>query len=159
MIDTIKNMPDVKIKIIDQGSIIETTSTNIGKEKKIIIFGVPGAFTSTCSNKHLPSYINLANDLKKKGIDAIYCLAVNDPAVMSTWQSQYPEGSKIIMIADGNADLTKTLELEKDYTASFMGLRSKRFALISDNNKISMLNVEKAGEYKISSAEHILNQI
>ena len=159
MIDTIKNMPEVKIKIVNGGNISDSTSTFIGQNKKIIVFGVPGAFTSTCSNKHFPSYINLHEDLKIKGISSIYCLSVNDPSVMKAWQAQYPEGSKIIMIADGNADLTKSLELDKDYSSSFMGLRSKRFSLISDNNKISMLNVEKAGEYKISSAEHILNQI
>ena len=159
MIDTIKNMPEVKIKIVNGGNISDSTSTFIGQNKKIIVFGVPGAFTSTCSNKHFPSYINLHEDLKIKGISSIYCLSVNDPSVMKAWQAQYPEGSKIIMIADVNADLTKSLELDKDYSSSFMGLRSKRFSLISDNNKISMLNVEKAGEYKISSAEHILNQI
>ena len=159
MIDTIKNMPDVKIKIIDRGEIKETSSIGIGDRKKIIIFGVPGAFTSTCSLKHLPGYIMLAEDLRRKSIDSIYCLSVNDPSVMKAWQSQYPEGNKIIMIDDGNADLTRALELDQDYSSSFMGVRSKRFALMSDNNRISILNVEEPGKFHVSAAENILSQI
>jgi len=159
MIDTIKNMPDVKIKIIDRGEIKETSSIGIGDRKKIIIFGVPGAFTSTCSLKHLPGYIMLADDLRRKSIDSIYCLSVNDPSVMKACQSQYPEGNKIIMIADGNADLTRALELDQDYSSSFMGVRSKRFALMSDNNRISILNVEEPGKFHVSAAENILSQI
>ena len=159
MIDTIKNMPDVKIIIIDRGEINETSSKRIGDRKKIIIFGVPGAFTSTCSIKHLPGYIDRADDLKSKGIDSIYCLSVNDPSVMKAWQSQYPEGNKIIMIADGNADLTRALELDQDYSSSFMGVRSKRFALMVDNNRINILNVEELGKLDVSTAENILGQI
>ena len=94
MIDTIKNIPDVKIKIVKQGKIVDSSSQTIGSEKKIIIFGVPGAFTSTCSNKHLPSYINHADQLKKKGISDIYCLAVNDPFVMQAWQEQNDKDKK-----------------------------------------------------------------
>ena len=159
MIDTIKNMPEVRIKIIDGGEIKETSSIVIGDRKKIIIFGVPGAFTSTCSVKHLPGYIKLADDLRDKGIDSIYCLSVNDPAVMKAWQCQYQEGKKIIMIADGNADLTRALELDQDYSSSFMGVRSKRFALIADNNRISILNIEELGKLHVSTAENILSQI
>ena len=159
MIDVIKNMPEIKIKIVEDGKIFDTSSTEIGKNKRIIIFGVPGAFTSTCSKKHLPGYIDMAITLKSKGIESIYCLAVNDPYVMQAWQSQYEEGRKINMIADGNSDLTKSLELDKDYSSSFMGIRSKRFSLLADNNKINVLNIEKPGEFKISSAEYIINQI
>ena len=138
MIDVIKNMPEIKIKIVEDGKISDTSSTEIGKNKRIIIFGVPGAFTSTCSEKHLPGYIDMAITLKSKGIESIYCLAVNDPYVMQAWQSQYEEGRKINMIADGNSDLTKSLELDKDYSSSFMGIRSKRFSLLADNNKINV---------------------
>ena len=101
----------------------------------------------------------LAEDLRRKSIDSIYCLSVNDPSVMKAWQSQYPEGNKIIMIADGNADLTRALELDQDYSSSFMGVRSKRFALMSDNNRISILNVEEPGKFHVSAAENILSQI
>ena len=159
MIDTIKKMPDTEIVIIDRGKIIKTSSGIISEGKKIIIFGVPGAFTSTCSNKHFPSYINLSKEFKDKGINKIYCLSVNDPSVMKAWQMQYSENNDIIMIADGNADLTKSLELDQDYSKSFMGLRSKRFAMVVENNKIIIINIEQPGEYKISSAEYILNEI
>ena len=159
MIDVVKNMPEIKIKIVEDGKISDSSSTEIGKNKRIIIFGVPGAFTSTCSEKHLPGYIDMAITLKSKGIESIYCLAVNDPYVMQAWQSQYKEGNKVNMIADGNSDLTKSLELDKDYSSSFMGIRSKRFSLLADNNKINVLNIEKPGEFKISSAEYIINQI
>ena len=159
MIDSIKNMPDVKIVVVDHGNIIKTTSGEISQRKKIIIFGVPGAFTSTCSVKHLPSYINLSKQLKDKGIDDIYCLSVNDPAVMQAWQTQYSNGKDILMIADGNADLTKSLELDKDYSKNYMGLRSKRFAMVAEDKKINIMNIEQPGEYKVSAAEYIMNQI
>ena len=159
MIDTIKNMPEVKIRIVEDGEILDSTSIEIGKNKKIIIFGVPGAFTSTCSTKHLPGYIKMVSSFKSKGINSIYCLSVNDPSVMKVWQSQYPGGNKVIMIADGNADLTKSLELDKDYSSSYMGIRSKRFSLMVDNNKINIMNVENSGEYKISAADYMINQI
>ena len=159
MIDTIKNIPDVKIKIVEKGNIIETTSRLICENKKVVIFGVPGAFTSTCSIKHFPSYIENANNFKKKGIDKIFCLSVNDPSVMKAWQSQYSGGDMITMIADGNGDLTKTLELDHDYSSSFMGVRSKRFALVANNNKVILLCVESPKEFKVSSADYILKHI
>ena len=129
MIDTIKNIPDVKIKIVEKGNIIETTSRLICENKKVVIFGVPGAFTSTCSIKHFPSYIENANNFKKKGIDKIFCLSVNDPSVMKAWQSQYSGGDMITMIADGNGDLTKTLE----------SIDSKQISL-KDVNKYKFIN-------------------
>ena len=159
MIDTVKNMPDVKIMIISKGQITQKNSNELSKGKKIVLFGVPGAFTGTCSNKHLPSYINLADKMKKKGIKDIYCMSVNDPSVMKAWQESYENGKKIKMIADGNADLTKALELDKDYSKSYMGVRSKRFALIADNNQIITLNIEEPSQYHVSSAEYIINQI
>ena len=112
-------MPEIKIKIVEDGKISDSSSTEIGKNKRIIIFGVPGAFTSTCSKKHLPGYIDMAITLKSKGIESIYCLAVNDPYVMLAWQSQYKEGNKVNMIADGNSDLTKSLELDNTTSPLF----------------------------------------
>ena len=159
MIDAIKNIPDVRIKVITKGEISETTSRKISDEKKIIIFGVPGAFTSTCSKQHLPSYINLSDKLRDKGLNDIYCLAVNDPYVMKVWQKQYKQGHKVKMIADGNAELTKALELDQDYSSNFMGLRSKRFALIAINSNIISLNIEEPGKYEVSSAEYMINKL
>tara|TARA_Y100001970_G_C14086340_1_gene777532 strand:- start:461 stop:940 length:480 start_codon:yes stop_codon:yes gene_type:complete len=159
MIDAVKNMPNVKLKIINNGVINLSDSRNLSKGKKIIIFGIPGAYTGTCSNEHLPGYIKLSDKFKKKGIDDIYCMSVNDPYVMQAWQLSYKKGNKVIMIADGNGDLTKALELDEDRSNNFMGLRSKRFALIADNNQIITLNVDEQGKYEVSAAEYILNQI
>ena len=159
MIDAVKNMPNVKLKIINNGVINLSDSRNLSKGKKIIIFGLPGAYTGTCSNEHLPGYIKLSDKFKKKGIDDIYCMSVNDPYVMQAWQLSYKKGNKVIMIADGNGDLTKALELDEDRSNNFMGLRSKRFALIADNNQIITLNVDEQGKYEVSAAEYILNQI
>ena len=159
MIDAVKNMPNVKLKIINNGVINLSNSRNLSKRKKIIIFGLPGAYTGTCSNEHFPSYIKLSDKFKKKGINEIYCMSVNDPYVMQAWQLSYKKGNKVIMIADGNGDLTKALELDEDRSDSFMGLRSKRFAMIVDNNQIIALNVDEQGKYKVSAAENILNQV
>ena len=158
MIDVLKNLPDMKIKIIQNGNIIDTKTENISKKRKIIIFGLPGAFTSTCSNKHMPDYISSYDKLINSGIDDVYCLAVNDPAVMKSWQEYYND-KKIIMIADGNADLTKALELDKDYSSSYMGIRSKRFSMLVYDKKIIILNIEESGQYKVSAANYMIKQI
>ena len=158
MIDVLKNLPDIKIRIIKKGIIIDTKINEISKNKKIIIFGVPGAFTSTCSNKHMPDYIRSYNQLKSKGIDDVFCLSVNDPSVMKSWQENYND-KKIILIADGNADLTKALELDKDYSASYMGIRSKRFSMFVRDKKIMILNIEESGQYKVSAPNYIIKQL
>ena len=127
MIDAVKNMPNVKLKIINNGVINLSDSRNLSKGKKIIIFGIPGAYTGTCSNEHLPGYIKLSHKFKKKGIDDIYCMSVNDPYVMQAWQLSYKKGNKVIMIADGNGDLTKALELDEDRSDNFMGFPTVRY--------------------------------
>ena len=129
------------------------------KGKKIVIFGVPGAFTPTCSEKHMPSYIKLHNEFLVKGIDDIYCLSVNDEYVMQAWLLSYTEGDKIVGIADGNGDVSKNLHLLVDKTANYMGMRSSRFAMIIENNNIQELLIEEPGEYKETSAENLLTKI
>ena len=123
------------------------------------MFGVPGAFTPTCSEKHMPSYIKFHKDFIEKGIDDIYCLSVNDDHVMKAWLLSYSEGYKIIGIADGNGDVSKNLDLLVDKTANYMGMRSSRFAMIIKNNIIEDLLIEKPGEYKETSAENLLTKI
>jgi peroxiredoxin len=129
------------------------------KGKKIVMFGVPGAFTPTCSEKHMPSYIKLHNEFLVKGIDDIYCLSVNDEYVMQAWLLSYTEGDKILGIADGNGDVSKNLHLLVDKTANYMGMRSSRFAMIIENNNIQELLIEEPGEYKETSAENLLTKI
>ena len=129
------------------------------KDKKIIMFGVPGAFTPTCSEKHMPSYIKLHNEFVTKGIDDIYCLSVNDEYVMQAWLLSYTEGEKILGIADGNGDISNNLGLLVDKTANYMGTRSTRFAMIIRDNNIDELLIEEPGEYKKTSAENLLTKI
>ena len=154
-----KTIPSIKLPIITNGESLNCVLSEITANKKIIIFGVPGAFTPTCSEKHLPGYINLSDQLKAKGVDDIYCLSVNDIFVMKAWLTSYPKGNSIKGISDGNAYFAKAMQLTLDYSASFMGMRCKRFALIADQNNIIKLFVEEKGQFSISSAEHILNQL
>ena len=153
----IPNIPSVKLPIIVKGKSFTNLLSKITANKKIIIFGVPGSFTPTCSEKHLPGYINLFNKFKNLGIEDIYCLAVNDVFVLKAWLSSFPNGNLINGIADGNGELTKAMDLEMDYSGNFMGIRCKRFALIANNNLVKKIYIEKQGEYLVSSAEYVLN--
>ena len=159
MIDVIKNMPEIKIKIVEDGKIFDTSSTEIGKNKRIIIFGVPGAFTPTCSEQHFPGYIKLYKEIISKGIDDIYCLSVNDKYVMKSWLISYSEENKIIGIADGNAEIVNHFKLISDKTKNHMGIRSERFAMVINNNTVLKLQIESTGELNVSSAENILKNL
>ena len=154
-----KKIPSIKLPIIDNGKSTNYILSEITASKKIIIFGVPGAFTPTCSEKHLPGFINLNNQFKTKGIQDIYCLSVNDAFVMKAWLSLYSKGSLIKGIADGNADFAKAMELCIDYSGGYMGTRCKRFALVAEHNNIVKLFVEEKGQFLISSAEYVLSQL
>ena len=154
-----KLIPSIKVPIIQNGVVSKVILSDELKGKNIIMFGVPGAFTPTCSEKHMPSYIKLHKEFIEKGIDDIYCLSVNDDHVMKAWLLSYTEGDKIIGIADGNGDVSKNLNLLVDKTANYMGMRSSRFAMIIKDNSIEELIIEKPGEYKETSAENLLTKI
>ena len=154
-----KTIPSIKVPIIQKGIVSKVILSDELKDKKIILFGVPGAFTPTCSEKHMPSFIKLHNEFVSKGIDDIYCLSVNDEYVMQAWLLSYTEGEKILGIADGNGDVSKNLGLLVDKTANYMGTRSKRFAMIIRDNNIDELLIEEPGEYKKTSAENLLTKI
>ena len=154
-----KIIPSIKVPIIQKGIVSKAFLSDELKGKNIIMFGVPGAFTPTCSEKHMPSYIKLHKEFVSKGIDDIYCLSVNDDHVMKAWLLSYTEGDKIIGIADGNGDVSKNLNLLVDKTANYMGMRSSRFAMIIKDNSIVELIIEKPGEYKETSAENLLAKI
>tara|TARA_Y100000741_G_scaffold195670_1_gene148726 strand:- start:27 stop:497 length:471 start_codon:yes stop_codon:yes gene_type:complete len=149
-------IPHIKVPIIEKSITSEVILSEELKNKNVIIFGVPGAFTPTCSEKHMPSFIKLHQELISKGIDDIYCLSVNDKFVMNAWLLSYSFGDKIIGIADGNGEISQNLNLIVDKSKNFMGMRSKRFAMIVNNNIIKNIFIEEPGEYKISSAEHLL---
>lgn len=127
--------------------------------RKIAVFAVPGAFTPTCSAKHLPGFVEKADELKAKGIDEIACFSVNDVFVMNAWGESSGAAGKVTMLADGNAAFAKALGLEADFTGFGMGIRSQRFSMIVDNGTVSQLNVEEPGAFNASSAEYMLNQI
>lgn len=136
---------------------VETSALFTGKT--VALFSVPGAFTPTCSAKHLPGFIEKADDLKAKGVDAIYCLAVNDAFVMGAWGAASGAGDKVTLLADGNADFTKALGLELDATGFGMGVRGQRFALIAKDGKVSHLAIEEPGAFSVSSADAVLSAL
>ena len=154
-----KLIPLIKVPIVQKGVISKVILSDELKGKKIIMFGVPGAFTPTCSEKHMPSYIKLHKDFIEKGIDDIYCLSVNDEHVMKAWLLSYTDGDKIIGVSDGNGDVSKNLDLLVDKTANYMGMRSSRFAMIIKDNNIHELLIEEPGEYRETAAENLLTKI
>ncbi|MGB0670038.1 MAG: peroxiredoxin [Rhodospirillales bacterium] len=128
--------------------------------KKVVLFGLPGAFTPTCSAKHVPGYLANAGALKAKGVDAIACISVNDPFVMNAWAKDQGTGDVITMLADGSAFFTKAAGLELDLTERGLGLRSTRFAMIVDNGKVTALEIEpNPGALDVSSAEKMLEKL
>ena len=152
-------LPEIKVPIIKNGLVKIDTLKNEFKNKNIIMFGIPGAFTPTCSEKHLPSYIKLYSSFKEKNIDDIYCLSVNDEHVMRAWLISYSDNHNIHGIADGNAEITTYFNLLSDKSKNYMGTRSNRFAMIIFENTVKLINVEKPGELKVSSAEVMLQEL
>ena len=131
----------------------------ITRGKKIAVFGLPGAFTPTCSAQHVPSYVKHFDALKAKGIDEVWCVSVNDAFVMGAWARDQKAAGKVRMMADGSADFTKKLGLELDLTARGMGLRLQRFSMVMDNGAVTQLNIEAPGKYEVSSAEAMLARL
>jgi peroxiredoxin len=132
---------------------------DLTKGKKIAIFGLPGAFTPTCSAKHVPSYLQNMDQLKAKGVDEVWCFAVNDPFVMGAWSRDQKAGGKIRFMADGSAEYTKKLGLDFDLGARGLGMRCQRFSMVVDDGVVKQLNVEQAGKYEVSGAEKMLEQL
>ena len=150
-------IPEVPLQRIRDG--IETVDTRtLFDGKKVVLFAVPGAFTPTCSEKHLPGFVEHFGDFRAKGVE-VACLSVNDPFVMQAWgrNQNVPEGLE--MLADGNGEFTKALGLEMDASAYGMGTRAKRFALYAEDGVVKQVHVEAPGEYRVSSAEHMLSQL
>jgi peroxiredoxin (alkyl hydroperoxide reductase subunit C) len=124
--------------------------------KKVAIFGVPGAFTPTCSAKHLPGFIEKADDLKAKGIDQIVCMSVNDAFVMGAWAKDQGAGDKVLLVGDGSADFTKAAGLELDLGPRGLGLRCQRFAMVVDDGTVKSIEIDAAGAFEKTSAESVL---
>lgn len=129
------------------------------ENKKVVIFGVPGAFTPTCSAQHVPGYLKHLDALKAKGVDEVWCVAVNDAFVMAAWGKEQKAIGKIRFLGDGSAEFTKKLGLELDLTAGGLGLRMQRFSMFVDNGVVKLLNVEKPRAFEVSNAETMLAQL
>ena len=152
-------LPDVMINTMDAGHPRPVSSLALMGTGRVVVFAVPGAFTPTCSVQHLPGFIGKAAELRRAGVDRIVCLAVNDIFVMDAWGKASGVDGDIVMAADGNGDFTRALGLEMDATGFGMGVRAQRFAMVVDDGVIRDLYVEAPGEFKISSAEHVLRNL
>ena len=150
-------IPNATINLLQDG--VQSINTQeYFSDKKVVLFAVPGAFTPTCSAKHLPSYVQHSEDFTKKGYQ-VACLSVNDAFVLSAWAKNQETPDAIHVLADSNAEFSKALGLELEATAFGMGIRAKRFALVAENGVVTQLFVEAPGEYNVSSAEHVLSVI
>ncbi|MGQ0428582.1 MAG: peroxiredoxin [Gammaproteobacteria bacterium] len=152
-------IPDGKLKIMGKDGPANVEARELLAQGRVVLFSVPGAFTPTCDAKHLPGFVEQAAALKGKGVGKIVCLAVNDVFVMNAWGKHAGVGAAIVMAADGNGDYTRALGLELDARSFGMGMRGKRFALVIEDGVVRQVHVEAPGEFKVSSAEHILGQL
>ena len=151
-------IPDAQLTIASPDGPEAVSSTDFFAGKRVALFAVPGAFTPTCSARHLPSYVEKAGELKAKGVDEIACISVNDPFVMSAWNER--DGSAdVTMLADGNGEFTDSLGLSFDGSKFGMGKRSQRYSMIVNDGAVEQLNVEAPGDYRVSGAEAMLEQL
>ena len=152
-------MPEGKFGVMTSDGPGSISTDELCAGKKVVLFAVPGAFTPTCSMSHLPGYIEHADALVAKGVDTIACMSVNDVFVMDAWGKDRAAGSSVMMLADGNGEMTKALGLELDASGFGMGHRSQRFALVIDDGVVSQVHVEAPGEFKVSAAEAVLESL
>ena len=152
-------IPSAKLRVMSAEGPKEISTDEIFGGKKVVLFAVPGAFTPTCSAKHLPGFVQNAAAIKAKGVDTIACLAVNDAFVMGAWGKQQGADDKVLMLADGNGSFTKELGLEMDGSAVGLGTRSQRYAMVVENGTVKTLNVEPPRAFEVSSAEAVLKAL
>ena len=153
-------VPSATLRMIGpEGPKAVTTEELFAPGKKVVAFALPGAFTPTCSAKHLPGYVSSFDKIKAKGVDTIACISVNDAFVMGAWGKDQQAGDKVVMLGDGGAEFTNAMGLSMDLTKNGMGVRSQRYAMIVDNGVIKDLFVEKPGAFEVSSAENVLKHL
>ena len=153
------SIPSMKLMMATADGPKEVSIDDLFKGKKVVMFAVPGAFTPTCSAKHMPGFVQNADAIKAKGVDTVICTAVNDAFVLGAWAKDQGADGKVTMLADGSAALTKALGLELDLTARGLGIRSQRYALVAEDGKVTHLAVEAPGGFEVSKAESILANI
>ncbi len=154
-----EKIPSVKLKQMTPDGVKDVQSDDFFKGKKVVLFALPGAFTPTCSAKHLPGFVEKAAELKKKGVDTIACLSVNDAFVMNAWGKDQKVEGKVQMLADGNGDFTRAVGLEMDGSGYGLGQRSRRYAMVAKDGVVKTLNVEAPGAFEVSSAEAVLRAL
>ena len=158
-IQTGDKLPDATLVKVTENGPEQVNTADYFKGRKVALFSVPGAFTPTCSAKHLPGFVDKAEELKAKGVDEIVCTAVNDAFVMGAWGKNANAGASVTMLADGNGDFTKKVGLELDASKFGMGHRSQRYAMVVENGVVKTVEVEEGGDFKVSAAEHILTRL
>ena len=154
MIATGQSLPKATLSQLTKDGMVNHDVTELFAGKKVVLFAVPGAFTPTCSEAHLPGFVVLADEFKAKGVDLIACVSVNDAFVMKAW-GEAQNASELMMLADGDASFTKALGLEMD-TAGVGGVRSQRYAMVIDNGVVTLLNVEEGKSFEVSTAEAVM---
>ena len=152
-------IPSVTVRQVTDTGVQEISTDDFFRGKRVALFAVPGAFTSTCSAKHLPSFANNADALKAKGVDAIACVSVNDAAVMRAWGEHSKTAGKVTMLADGNGDFARAVGAEADMSKNGMGRRSRRYSMLVEDGVVKQLNVEEPGAFGVSSGDHLLTQL
>jgi peroxiredoxin len=153
------SMPSLKLMMATAEGPREVSTDDLFKGKKVVMFAVPGAFTPTCSAKHLPGFLANHEAIRAKGVDSIIATAVNDAFVLGAWAREQNAGDKVAMLADGSAQLAKALGLELDLTARGLGVRSQRYAMIVEDGKVTHLAVEAPGGFEVSKAEAVLEKL
>ena len=151
-------LPDATMHMIKDGKPTPVTTSELFAGKKVVVFAVPGAFTPTCSQAHLPGYVVNADAIKAKGVDDIICISVNDAFVMDSW-GQDRNAEEILMVGDGNGDFTRALGLEMDGSGFGLGTRSQRYAMVVEDGTVTNLAVEEAGQFEVSKAEAMLEAL
>ncbi len=152
-------MPAGALKTMGAEGPKDVRTEELFKGKTVVLFSVPGAFTPTCDAKHLPGFVQLADQIRAKGVDLIACMAVNDVFVMNAWGKASGVGDKVMMLADGNGEYAKALGLSLDASGFGMGQRGQRFALVVEDGVARHVDVEAPGQFKVSAAEHVLGQL
>lgn len=152
-------MPEGKFKVMGENGPKDLSTDELFRGKRVVLFSVPGAFTPTCDAKHLPGYVGQAEKLRGKGVDTIACMAVNDVFVMNAWGKASGCAGKVLMLADGNGDYARALGLTLDARGFGMGSRSQRFALLVEDGTVKQAHIEEPGQFKVSSAERVLEQL
>lgn len=155
-------LPDATLSYLDSAEEVQTVSiSDLTKGKKAVLFAVPGAFTPTCSRKHLPGFVEKAGELRAKGVDTIACISVNDAFVMKAWKENLKIGDEVLLLSDGNGEFTRALGVELDLSDKPVGLgvRSRRYSLFAEDGVVKLLNLEEGGAFTVSSADDILKAL